>query len=290
MPHKNYRSTRRLYRGVTASFFLAVIALPLLGAWFRWDPWYGFSEKRELAAFPDWPRNYSQASSFLPDVLSFYRDNFGFRRSLIHGLALTEVGFFHISSKSSVILGDEGWLYLRLTDGPGSSESSQLAPLSESELDRWQYPLEQRRAWLAKRHISYLVVIVPEKQSIYPEFLPDREGKLQYEQWAGQLIGRLKSTGSPVAILDLQPYLFQAKSREQIYWKADTHWNQYGLYVGYRAMMDEIPRVLPGKPLIILGPDSFARFPAKGVGGDLANMLGVPELFSERFNAMSPRG
>ena len=290
MPHKNYRSIRRSYRGVTASFFLAVIAMLFFGTCFRWDPWYGFSEKRELAAFPDRPRNYSQALSFLPDVLSFYRDNFGFRRSLIHGLALTEVSVFHISSKSTVILGDEGWLYMRLSDGPGSSESSKLAPLGESELNRWQYLLEQRCAWLAKRHISYLVVIVPEKQSVYPEFLPAEARKLQFEQWASQLVGRLKSTDSPVAILDLQPYLFQARTRELVYWKADTHWNQYGIYVGYRAIMDEIRRLLPGKPLIILGPDGFARFPAKGVGGDLANMLGVPELFNERFNAMTPRG
>jgi hypothetical protein len=267
-----------------------VIAMLFFGTCFRWDPWYGFSEKRELAAFPDTPRNYSQALSFLPGVLSFYRDNFGFRRSLIHGLALTEVSVFHISSKSTVILGDEGWLYMRLSDGPGSSEFSKLAPLSESELNRWQYLLEQRCAWLAKRHISYLVVIVPEKQSVYPEFLPAEARKLQFEQWASQLVGRLKSTDSPVTILDLQPYLFQAKTRELVYWKADTHWNQYGIYVGYRAIMDEIRRMLPGKPLIILGPDGFARFPAKGVAGDLANMLGVPELFNERFNAMTPRG
>jgi alginate O-acetyltransferase complex protein AlgJ len=264
MPHKDYRSTRRLYQRVTASFLLAVIAMPLLGTWFRWDPWYGFNEKRELAAFPDWPRNYSQASSFLPDVLTFYRDNFGFRRSLIHGLAFTEVGFLHISSKSTVILGDDGWLYLRLTDGPGSSESSQLAPLSESELDRWQYPLEQRRAWLAKKHIAYLVVIVPEKQSIYPEFLPDGERKLQYEQWPSQLVGRLKNTGSPVAILDLQPYLFEAKSREQVYWKADTHWNQYGLYVGYRAMMDEIPPSVAWQAADHPRPGQFCSIPGKG--------------------------
>jgi hypothetical protein len=269
--------------------FLAGLGMPLLGTFLSLEPLQSFNEKRRLAAFPNWPRNYSQAATYLPGVLSFYRDHFGFRRSLIHGLALAEVSFFHVSSNSSVILGDDGWLYLRLTDGPGSSEQSGLAPLSEQELNRWQSLLEQRRAWLAKRNIAYLVVLVPEKQSIYPEFLPATMRRLQKNQWADQLIGRLKSTGSPVRILDLRPYLLQAKNREPIYWKGDTHWNQYGIYVGYQAIMNEIMRILPGKALIVLGPDDFARFPAKGVGGDLANLLGVPELFNERFNAMTPR-
>jgi alginate O-acetyltransferase complex protein AlgJ len=270
-----------------AIVFLIMIAGSLVGAWLVWDPWYRFNEKRRLAAFPDWPRTSAQAADFLPGVLSFYRDHFGFRRSLIHGLKLTEVGLLHDSGDSNVIIGDNGWLYLRLNDGSGSSEFSKLAPLSESELNRWQYLLEQRRAWLAKRHISYLVVIVPEKQSIYPEFLPTLMKSLQFNQWADQLAGRLTSTGSPVTILDLRPYLLQAKSREPVYWKADTHWNQYGVYVGYQAIMNEILRILPNRPLIILGPDNFARFPANGVGGDLANLLGVPELFNERFNAMT---
>jgi hypothetical protein len=287
MDHRNRRTFARLFRGLTAILFLVVTALPLLGSWPRWDPWYTFNERRRLAEFPDWPRNYSQAASFFPAVLSFYRDHFGFRRTLIHGLALTKVGFLHVSGDSNVIIGDEGWLYLRLSDGPGSSQNSELAPLSESELNRWQYLLEQRQAWLAKRHISYLVVIVPEKQSIYAELLPAPMRRLQYNRWADQLVNRLKSSG--LRILDLQSYLLEGKSREAVYWKADTHWNEYGLYVGYRAMMEEIHRILPGKPLIVLGPEDFARFPARGVGGDLANMLGVPELFSEPFNTMIPR-
>lgn len=285
----HYPVINRLFQSMLIFLFLASLGMPLLGTFLGLDPLQAFNEKRRLAALPDWPRNYSQAASFLPGVFSFYRDHFGFRRSSIHGLMLAEVGLFHTSGNSNVIIGDDGWLYLRLNDGPGSSQYSKIAPLSESELNRWQYLLEQRRGWLAKRHISYLVVIVPEKQPIYPEFLPMPMRRLQYNQWANQLVGRLKSSGSPVRILDLQPYLLQAKSREPDYWKADTHWNQYGIYVGYQAIMNEIHRILPGKPLIILGPDDFARFSAKGVGGDLANMLGVPELFNERFNAMTPR-
>jgi alginate O-acetyltransferase complex protein AlgJ len=289
MEQGGYRSIARLFRGLTVILFLAGIGLPLLGAIAGWNPWYSFNEKRTLASFPAWPRDVSEAESYFPGAMSFYRDHFGFRQTLIHAAALANVGFLHRSTNSEVIIGEDGWLFLHLSDGPGSSDFSPLAPLSDAELNTWRTILEKRAAWLAQRHIAYLVVLVPEKQSIYPEFLPAARRASQHQDWATQLVDRLKSTGSPVKILNLQPVLLKAKNREPVFWKSDTHWNQFGVYIGYRAIMDEVHRLLPGRPLIVLGPADFDRFRARGVGGDLADLLGVPELFDEHFITMLPR-
>jgi alginate O-acetyltransferase complex protein AlgJ len=278
----------QMLRKWMAILFLAAIAAPAIGTWMQWDPWHRLNEKRQLAAFPQWPQNVPQAESFLPGFLSYFRDHFGFRDTLIHELMLVKIGLLHASGNPSVIIGDEGWLFLRLKDGSEPGEFNGLAPLSESELHTWQATLSRRRDWLAARHISYLVVLVPDKQSIYPEFLPATIRKEQSEQWMDQLIDRIHRSNSPVQILDLRPDLLNAKRRVPVFWKSDTHWNQYGIYIGYQAIMREVRRILPDKPLMILGPNDFMRFRARGVSGDLGQMLGAPELFDEPFEAIVP--
>ncbi len=271
-----------------ACLFLVAIAVPAVGTWLRWDPWHRLNEKRQLAAFPQRPRNWPQAESFLPGFLSYFRDHFGFRDTLIHEVMFVKIGLLRTGDNPSVIIGDEGWLFLRLKDGSGPGEFNGLAPLTESELRAWQATLSRRRDWLAARHISYLVVLAPEKQSIYPEFIPATIRKQQSEQWMDQLIDRIHGSNPRVSILDLRPDLLNAKRHVPVYWKSDTHWNQYGIYIGYQAIMKEVRRILPDRPLTILGPNDFLSFRAKGVNGDLAQMLGAPELFDEPFEAIVP--
>jgi alginate O-acetyltransferase complex protein AlgJ len=278
----------RLFQCVLILLFLAGLGVPLVGTFLGWDPFEAFNEKRRLAAFPPWPSQYSQVRSYIPNVLSFYRDRFGFRDSLIHALMQVKVGVFHVSGSPEVIIGDNGWLFLRLRDDPNSFKFSPLAPLSEKELQDWQEMFERRQAWLASQHIAYLVLIAPEKQTIYPEFLSSELRRFQHNVRTDQLLDRLRETHSPVQILDVRPELLQAKQFQRVYWKADTHWSDIGAYVVYRALMAEIQRILPAKPLIVLQSADLTRVEAVGVGGDLANMLGVPEMFSETATTMTP--
>ena len=209
---------------------------------------------------------------------------------MIHALMKVKVGLFHVSGSPEVIIGDDGWLFLRLKDDPSSTKFSLLAPLSDNELNDWQHVFEQRQAWLAARHIQYLVLIAPEKQTIYAEFLPKELRRFQHDQRLDQLLRRLRETHSSLRILDVRPDLLSAKRFQPVYWRADTHWNYVGAYLVYRDLMAEVQRMLPTRPLIILEPTDLSGSEAVGFGGDLANMLGVPEMFSERAITMVPPG
>jgi alginate O-acetyltransferase complex protein AlgJ len=285
-----YSGITRLFQSVIIFLFLAGLFTPLAGTFVGLDPWRAFNEKRQLAAFPPWPTSYSQIPSYLPNVFSYYRDHFGFRDSMIHAMMKVEVGLFGVSGTPDVIIGEDGWLYLRLKSDPSSAKTALLTPFTDADLQSWQQLLERRQAWLASKHISYLVLIAPEKQSIYPEFLSAQLRKFQYDTRMNQLIQRLRETHSPVLVVDVRSDLLAAKRYGPVYWKADTHWNNVGAYVVYRDLMSQIHLALPAKPLIILEPADLSRIEATGLGGDLANMLGVPEMYSEKSLTMTPLG
>lgn len=138
----------------------------------------------------------------------------------------------------------------------------------------WQR-FEERRAWLAKHGIAYVVVVAPNKETIYPEYLPAWAGAATGPTPLDQFIDHAVRRGRP-QVLDLRPELRAAKAAGRTYFVTDTHWTSFGALVGCRAVLRECARHCPGlepPPL-----ESYARRSDVLVGGDLVRMLGVHEV------------
>jgi hypothetical protein len=135
-----------------------------------------------------------------------------------------------------VILGQNGWLfhgglyldYYRATE-----------PFTSKKLEMWRRLLESRQDWLAARGIPYLLVFVPIKSDIYPEFMPRVYHRLRAESRLDQLKAHLIAHSS-LKLLDLREPLLAAKSEGQIYYRADTHWNNRGAYAGYARILETL--------------------------------------------------
>jgi hypothetical protein len=145
-----------------------------------------------------------------------------------------------------IVHGDGAWFY-HFADG-AMRDHRGLAPFTPAELRHWQRVLEQRRNWLAARGIAYLFVAVPDKQSIYPEHLPARIRRAREQTRLDQLVAQLR-THSSVAVLDLRPALLRAKAEELVFEQTGTHWNDYGAYQAYTAILEQLaPRFPPLRP------------------------------------------
>jgi len=141
--------------------------------------------------------------------------------------------------------------------------------------------------WLAARGIGYVVMVVPEKFTIYPEYLPSWVARSPSPTPHDQLSAAMRRNGR-VAFIDLREPLRAAKVRERVYYQTDSHWNFNGAIVGYEALMREVQRALPDK-LPSVAP---AKRPAYSPGvdfytGDLLHMLAMPEL---REDDVAPLG
>src|SRR5580704_6432935 len=204
---------RVIARRLVAAAFVVFIFLVLTGTWLHWDPVQS-RENRNLAKLPEWPRNFAQTKAFSDQLLTYFRDHFAFRNTLIRGVA---IGSYHgVGQKNAnrIIVGKEGWLFY-------ASDEKYLAdrgldPFSESDLNAWQALLERRDKYFRDRGIALVVVIPPDKQTIYPEYMPDEFAHPPRPSRLDQLIARLKERHSPVHLVDLRPALLEAKQRRQV--------------------------------------------------------------------------
>src|SRR5215212_6670217 len=145
-----------------------------------------------------------------------------------------------------VLVGDHGWLVFT---GEGDLDVYQQATLfTPDELARFQQDLDALSANYAERGITLLVIVPPSKNSIYPERVPPAVSILGTESRFNQLVIYLQEHGR-TQLIDLRPALKQAKSEHQIYYATDTHWNDYGVYIAYSALMTELQKKYPNLAL-----------------------------------------
>ncbi|EEF59048.1 alginate O-acetyltransferase AlgX-related protein [Pedosphaera parvula] len=265
--------------------FVLFLWLPTLSIFFHWDHSRKLNEKRKLAEFPAWHAGSNRISNFIIGLDKYYSDHFGFRKQLILFEHAWKRQIYKESPFPDVLIGKYDWLYYSGDHMIENCQGSDLFCLQE--LHDWQSLLECRRDWLARQGIHYIFVIPPDKHRIYPEYLPEWIAHLGPTSKLDQFFGYMK-TNSSVEVLDLRPALMEAKHSRFTYLRNDTHWNEYGAFVGYQALLQKLSCQMPHlKPL---SPDCFQLQYSDKPGGDLATMLGQEQTLHEKEAvSLSPR-
>jgi alginate O-acetyltransferase complex protein AlgJ len=268
----------RLHEAARVTLILLCLVLPAAGSLVGHSTAGATGEKRRLAAFPAPPRTPRDAASWPRRFDAWLADNFGLRRPLLAFSSWVKVMLLQNvpSPSTEVLIGRDGWLYYT---GNHSIEYMQRTnPFKDADLEAWCTSLEARRRWLGARGSRFLFVLVPDKQTIYPEHLPSWVRTRDLPSRADQLLAALESrTG--VATLDLRPVLREAARHERVYQVVDSHWNSLGAYAAYAA----IARAMgPAEGAVRPRPvQDFTRVEARIPGGDLATMLGVQSYLTE---------
>jgi alginate O-acetyltransferase complex protein AlgJ len=97
---------------------------------------------------------------------------------------------------------------------------------------------------LKSQGITLLIVVVPNKATIYPDKLPEQIKFLPKQSRLDILISYLKDNNLPV-ILDLRAALRTARQNQDVYYKTNTHWNGYGAFVAYTTIIDALGSPYP---------------------------------------------
>ena len=228
--------------------FLTVIVLPVLDKQFLFFPQMESTEKRTLAKKP--VLDVRRFFSFPDEYQAYFHDNFGLRNLLVRWNSLLQFKWLKISPHPMVVIGKHDWLFLG--GKPTIDDYRGLLSYSMEELDFIQRRFDSDAAMLKSRGIQYLVVICPNKDTVYPEFMPDNITRVRETRRLDQLKRHLQDRGSQVRLVDLRDALINAKNRCPVYDKLGTHFNPFGGFVAYQEIMRELAVSFPGiTPLTI---------------------------------------
>jgi hypothetical protein len=279
-------ATHRWRDGVIAAMFVAMLALP--GLVLPGLAWMGIElpgmetlkthptlelENRRASSWPSFPLS----RQFTADFERAFADRFFARSLLLFAHHATLVDFFAVSPTPNVMLGRDGWLYFLGEDGKSLERNYRgTIPIADAEIAAVAAELRRRAQFLAAHGISYVVTIVPDKFSIYPEYLPGWAAKSALPTPLERAAAALTAQGD-LRFVDLRAPLRAAKARERVYFMTDSHWNLAGASVGYDAIMREVQRALgqtrlpavvpPPRPPYVPGVDVYS--------GDLARSVGL---------------
>lgn len=276
--------TERIVKIALFLAFAAAISAPALFSLCGFRESGPHPEKRTPKARPPLPQDFPSLPRFTGEYQAYFNDSFGLRRLLIRSNNLLRLGLFGESPVDLVAVGKNGWLYYA---GEWTMlDYENVMPCTRKDLDVMETNLEQRRRWLADRGIGFYVVVAPNTQTIYPEHLPDHIRKIGEESRYDKIAARMRENPG-IEFIDLRNTLLQAKNGRRLYHRTDSHWNDYGAFIGYRELIERIAMRHPG--VRRLRAEDFTVKEAEGKGGDLAEMLSLSDLIREERITLTPR-
>jgi SGNH hydrolase-like domain, acetyltransferase AlgX len=171
-----------------------------------------------------------------------------------------------------VIQGKEGWLFLAHDSSDVLLQHTGERTLSPEEIDRWQALLEERTDRLARMGSSYVFLVAPDTHSVYPERLPD-EIVPAPERPIHKLIRSLEQNGSSAKLIYPLAELVAKKDEMDVCSPFDTHWSEFGAFVAYTRLLDEIRQQVPVRQVA----PGHVLYYTRMVPGELSVKLGFDE-------------
>jgi hypothetical protein len=247
--------SERLDRALIAVFLLALTA-PTVDQLIRPAEQRGPRdiELRTPARRPWLPTSLRELARYPRGIEDWYVDWFGLRDKFLGMDSWIKLFVFGQSPTPTVDIGRDRWMWFT-GDSSVRAFRGQL-PFDQRGLADWQAMLENHARVLGEQGIAYLFAIGPNKETIYPEYLPSwwtKLGPSRYEQLAA-FLGTHAKVGEHW--LDLRPALLAAKAQDRpgdrVYYEYGSHWNGRGQYVAYReilsALAGRFPAVAPLPP------------------------------------------
>jgi len=271
------------------ALFAAALAAPSVDMWISPDELRGpeKAEQRAAALRPSLGFESVMTRSFPERFGKYFDDVFGLRDVLLRWHSIEKLFVFGVSSTPSVMLGRDDWMFY--TKDHSIEIFRGAHPFSTAQLERWRRALESRRDYLAQRGIEFIYVIGPNKETIYPDYVPprcNRVGPTRLDQLTAYLEQR-----SDFRILDLRPALTAARADDRpldhVYLELGTHWNARGGFVAAREIQKWLHARFPS--VNVSEPADVVFGTAEDRGDTEAGWMYVPDLFPQHWNWYMPK-
>lgn len=179
--------------------------------------------------------------------------------------------------QDSVIAGKDNLLFLGNKYANTLHKTNGTYRPSKKEIDNWTNKLKKLQQWYEDRGIKFVIVIAPNKSSIYKEKLPN------WMNYYGKTITDDIvdfSYNKKINILDLRGVLKSKKDNESLlFFKTDTHWNFKGASIGYESTMAYLNKIYN----LNINPIEYSLKDNYRASGDLSNFLKINTLLDSKY-------
>ena len=137
--------------------------------------------------------------------------------------------------KNNAVYGRNDWIFYAGDNAFGYYAGNNI--LSDSDMQEWKESYQALQKECEKRGVNLVIMVAPNKEQLYPEEMASIQVISQDKR---ENVFEKYMHDSGVTFLYPIKELTVAKHLGDPYYKQDTHWNEYGAYIGVKAIYDAL--------------------------------------------------
>ena len=230
---------------IIIAFFIIITVPQILFAFLKDEIPVDTSENRKLAEKPEF--KIEEIDKYGTNYESYYNDNLPFR-SLIRN-TWTNFNFYVLneSTTTQVLIGkNDGdisstWLFFQDENESNAVKETQgIYKFSNEKEKSIINAIKENTEKLKEKEVELFYTIIPNKENLYKEKLPDNITIYDEKTRVDKLVDYINDETDIANVLYLKDSLNEAKKEEQVYYRQDTHWNEYGAFLGFKEIVNKI--------------------------------------------------
>ncbi|MBQ3352670.1 hypothetical protein IJG91_03400 [Candidatus Saccharibacteria bacterium] len=189
-------------------------------------------------------------------------------------------GVFKESGSSGVVVGrsngadEETWLfYSDDTDQNPIKDAQGVSAFRDSLQNCMAHNATKYTELLEQKGIDLYYLVIPNKENTYREMLPDSIKIYDVSSRVDKVIEKIAKGAN---VIYLKSVLNDKKETGQLYYAQDTHWNDYGAYVGFKEVLAQI------EPSYKMA-EAKVSFNKKQINRDLVGPMGLYDYFVDNI-------
>lgn len=256
-----------------AGFWLLLLCPNLIAPFTKGNEDGGNAEKRELAQFPSF--SFDTLSQYPKAMDSYINDHAALRSSFLGFNASLNLTLFNHADTTEALKGRDGWYFF--TGGSSVADCLGTNRFSGEDLAYINSCVQKTADYFRSQGIEFLVVLPPNKEDIYREYMPDGYERVS-EVIKGEELSAYLQANSGVKVVDPRDY-FKNNKDYLWYFKTDTHWNDAAGFAVSQMIIEAL-----GGTATAVEDVTITYVPEKL--GDLANLFYLPETMGSDLGAL----